>query len=64
MTNTQLLEFLNTNVDENQSEELFVLDTTDSVIMNSNDDPNTRIKSWILCTPGCAKTGSFNSFCC
>ncbi|MCE3373333.1 gallidermin family lantibiotic, partial [Staphylococcus aureus] len=23
-----------------------------------------RITSHSLCTPGCAKTGSFNSFCC
>nr|P80666.1 RecName: Full=Lantibiotic mutacin B-Ny266 [Streptococcus mutans] len=21
-------------------------------------------KSWSFCTPGCAKTGSFNSYCC
>lgn len=27
-------------------------------------DADPQITSWSLCTPGCANTGSFNSFCC
>ncbi|MGL5900610.1 MAG: gallidermin family lantibiotic [Lactobacillaceae bacterium] len=61
MSNTQLLEVLDANVMEG---DLFSIDSVDSVAMSSNDDPDSRFKSWSLCTAGCAKTGSFNSYCC
>lgn len=63
MSNTQLLEVLGTETFDVQ-EDLFAFDTTDTTIVASNDDPDTRFKSWSLCTPGCARTGSFNSYCC
>ncbi|MFM1544758.1 lantibiotic mutacin [Streptococcus mutans] len=63
MSNTQLLEVLGTETFDVQ-EDLFTFDTTDTIVTESNDDPDTRFKSWSLCTPGCARTGSFNSYCC
>ncbi|WP_345855513.1 gallidermin/nisin family lantibiotic [Staphylococcus aureus] len=30
----------------------------------SDSAGDERITSFIGCTPGCGKTGSFNSFCC
>ncbi|AYO48031.1 lantibiotic mutacin [Streptococcus mutans] len=63
MSNTQLLEVLGTETFDVQ-ENLFTFDTTDTIVAESNDDPDTRFKSWSFCTPGCAKTGSFNSYCC
>lgn len=37
---------------------------SNSVNVQSSDDDGPRITSHILCTPGCAHTGSFNSYCC
>ena len=46
-------------------EKVLDLDVQVKANNNSNDSAgDERITSHSLCTPGCAKTGSFNSFCC
>lgn len=56
-TNTQTLDL---------NDALFDLDVTENEVsaVKDEDDPDSRFKSWSLCTFGCAHTGSFNSFCC
>lgn len=65
MSNTQLLEVLGTETFDVQ-ENLFAFDTTDTIVAESSDDPDTRFKSWSLCSLGCTgvKNPSFNSYCC
>ena len=41
---------------------LFDLDVQVSTVAVNSQDP--QITSISLCTPGCAETGTFNSFCC
>jgi gallidermin/nisin family lantibiotic len=41
--------------------ELFDLDIQ---VSKGSGDVEPQITSYSLCTPGCAKTGSFNSYCC
>ncbi|EKS0165775.1 gallidermin/nisin family lantibiotic [Staphylococcus aureus] len=46
-------------------EKVLDLDVQVKANNNSNDSAgDERITSHSLCTPGCAKTGSFNSICC
>ncbi|HCY8319427.1 TPA: gallidermin/nisin family lantibiotic [Staphylococcus aureus] len=46
-------------------EKVLDLDVQVKANNNSNDSAgDERITSFIGCTPGCGKTGSFNSFCC
>lgn len=41
------------------------VETTDKKKDTTNSpQKQPRITSHFLCTPGCAHTGSFNSFCC
>lgn len=48
---------------ENQNNEFdLVFDSSKVEIREAN--PQARITSAIICTPGCGDTGSFNSFCC
>ncbi|NHM74042.1 gallidermin/nisin family lantibiotic (plasmid) [Staphylococcus agnetis] len=46
-------------------EKILDLDVQVKAQKESNDSSgDERITSFSLCTPGCAKTGSFNSYCC
>ncbi|WP_290032896.1 gallidermin family lantibiotic [Ligilactobacillus cholophilus] len=60
MSTEQLLEVME---NEQTTSDLLDLNESETIVM-SNDDPDTRLTSYSLCTPGCAHTGSFNSYCC
>lgn len=47
-----------------EKSELFDLDIQVNAQESNDSGAELRIKSKFLCTPGCAKTGSFNSYCC
>lgn len=49
---------------EGQDELDLNLTSSEVDIETQDDDPNPRITSISLCTPTCAHTGTFNSFCC
>lgn len=52
---------LNREAANSNAEELFDLDIQ---VSKGSGDVEPQITSYSLCTPGCAKTGSFNSYCC
>lgn len=45
----------------NKTKDLFDLDVQ---VKKTKSDAEPQITSKFLCTPGCANTGTFNSYCC
>jgi lantibiotic epidermin len=47
-----------------EKNDLFNLDVKVNAKESNDSGAEPRIASKFICTPGCAKTGSFNSYCC